>query len=40
MRTPKPKYIEPMTVTSLDFIWLVSMVAIVVVFILMGGEGR
>ena len=37
---PKPKYEEPMTATSMDFVWLVSMVAIVIVFILMGGEGH
>ena len=35
----KPQYSEPMTPTSMDFIWIISMIAIVIVFILMGGEG-
>ena len=35
----KPQYQEPMTATSMDFIWIISMIAIVIVFILMGGEG-
>jgi hypothetical protein len=36
----KPQYDEPMTATSMDLIWLISMVAIVIVFILIGGEGK